>query len=77
MPSLSELPDKERRFAIRLGYWAWASLFLGALLIILWLRRVVPEGLLGLAFLFVLLFVAEEIWQPIYVRRIVRERQVK
>ncbi len=77
MASLSELPEKERRFALKLAYWSWFSLFLGALGIILWLRKVLSTGLLPIAFVFVLLFVAQEIWQPFYTRQVLRRTKDK
>ena len=75
MASLSELPEKERRFALKLAYWSWLCLFLGALGIILWLRKVVPIAALPWAFLLVLLFVADEVWQPIYIRQVLQRRK--
>ncbi len=72
MASLSDLPEKERRFALRLAYWSWFALFLGALGIILWLRKALPTGILPVAFLLVLLFVAQEIWQSVYTRRVLQ-----
>lgn len=70
MASLSELPERERRFALRLAYWSWFALFLGAIGIILWLRHVLP-----VAFVLVILFVAQEIWQQIYIRQVLRRQK--
>ncbi len=75
MASLSELPERERRFALRLAYWSWFALFLGALGIILWLRHVLPIGVLPVAFVLVILFVAQEIWQQIYTRQVLRRQK--
>ncbi len=75
MASLSDLPEKERRFALRLAYWSWLALFLGALGIVLWLRHALPIGVLPVAFVFVLLFVAQELWQQIYTRRVLRRKR--
>ena len=72
MASLSDLPEKERRFALRLAYWSWLSLALGALGITLWLRHVLAVGALAVAFLLVLLFIAYEFWLPLYIRRVTR-----
>ena len=77
MASLSELPERERRLALRLSYWSWLALLLGALGIILWLRKVLPVSALTWAFLLVALFVAYEIWQPIYIRQVLRRKQEK
>ena len=75
MASLSELPEKERRLALRLGYWSWLALLLGGVGIILWLRKVLPTTALTGAFLLVALFIAYEIWQPIYIRRVLRRKR--
>ncbi len=72
MASLSELPERERRVVLRLVYWSWFALFLGALGIILWLRHALPIGVLPIAFVLVLAFVAQEIWQAIYTRQVLR-----
>ena len=75
MASLSDLPERERRLALRLGYWSWLALLLGGVGIILWLRKVLPTAALTGAFLLVALFVAYEIWQPIYIRQVLLRKQ--
>ena len=75
MASLSDLPEPERRLAMRLAWWSWLSLALGALGIILWLRHVLGSGGLAAAFVLVLLFVAYEFWLQLFIRRVTRRRQ--
>ncbi|MDA8346723.1 MAG: hypothetical protein M0Z66_14845 [Thermaerobacter sp.] len=73
MASLSDLPEAQRRRALRLGYWTWVVLILGATAAIMFVRGVMPALTAPLSALLVLAFVVLEIYQPIFVRRLAHE----
>jgi len=72
MASLSDLPEHERRLVLRLAYWSWLALLLGATALVLWMRGTLPIAFLPVAAVLLALFVAFEVWQPIFVRRQLR-----
>ncbi len=75
MASLSDLPEPERRRVVRLGYWTWAVLVLGATAAVLFVRKIAPAVTAPLSAVLVLAFVVMEIYQPILIRRLARETQ--
>jgi predicted tellurium resistance membrane protein TerC len=70
MASLSDLPEDARRRVLRLGYWTWLVLVLGATAAILFVRKIAPTVTAPLSAILVLAFVVMEVYQPILVRRL-------
>lgn len=75
MASLSDLPEAQRSRAVRLGYWTWLILIVGATAVILWVRNVFPAITAPTGAVLVAVFVGLEVYYPIYVRRLAREAQ--
>jgi hypothetical protein len=75
LASLSDLPEPERNRVVRIGYWTWLVLLLGAAAAVMYVRGIAAAVTAPLAAVLVLLFVALEIYQPILVRRLARDLQ--